>query len=114
MFVFYHNIYILLLNCKYKVQNAVGTSLESIQENYGEIDNSGSDSESVGARISELKSIPCIRDLTSDLTIFRYCLGGLSERSLMLKETSLYASEQKMAEMAEKISFFSGCSHHRY
>ncbi|XP_021842567.2 SH2 domain-containing protein B isoform X1 [Spinacia oleracea] len=94
-------------------KNAVGTSLESIQENYGEIDNSGSDSESVGARISELKSIPCIRDLTSDLTIFRYCLGGLSERSLMLKETSLYASEQKMAEMAEKISFFSGCSHHR-
>lgn len=97
-----------------KVQNAVGTSLESIQENYGEMDNSASDSESVGERNSELKNIPCNREFTSDLAIFRYCLGGLSDKSLMLKETCLYASELEMAEMAEKVSFFSGCSHHRH
>lgn len=97
-----------------KVQNAVGTSLECIQENYGGSDNSASDTESVGAKKSELKNIPCKRELISDLTIFRYCLGGLSERSLMLKEISLYSSEQEMAEMAEKVSFFSGCSHHRH
>lgn len=96
------------------MQNAVGTSLECIQENYGGSDNSASDTESVGAKKSELKNIPCKRELISDLTIFRYCLGGLSERSLMLKEISLYSSEQEMAEMAEKVSFFSGCSHHRY
>ncbi|KAL2943395.1 SH2 domain-containing protein B [Bienertia sinuspersici] len=94
-------------------KNAVGTSLECIQETYGETDNSASDSESFGARNSELKNISCNRDLTSDLTVFRYCLGGLSEKASMLKEFSLFASEQGIAEMAEKVSFVSGCSHHR-
>ncbi|XP_021773928.1 uncharacterized protein LOC110737886 isoform X1 [Chenopodium quinoa] len=95
-------------------KNVVGTSLESIQENYGEIDSSASDSDSAGARNTESKSFTCNIELTSDLTIFRYCLGGLSERSVMLKESSLYASEHEMAEMAEKVSFFSGCDHHRH
>lgn len=97
-----------------KVQSAVGTSLECIQENYGGLDNSASDSESVGERNSELKNMPCSRDLISDLTIFRYCLGGLSERLLMLKEISLFVSKQDTADMADQVSFFSGCSHHRY
>ncbi|CAO2829515.1 unnamed protein product [Amaranthus hypochondriacus] len=97
-----------------KAQNAVKTSLESIQENYGGLDNSASDSESVGARTSELKNISSNREYDSDLTIFRYCLGGFSERSLMLKEICSYASEKDMEVMAEKVSFFSGCSHHRY
>ncbi|XP_021726916.1 uncharacterized protein LOC110694069 isoform X2 [Chenopodium quinoa] len=95
-------------------KNVVGTSLESIQENYGEIDSSASDSDSAGAGNTESKSFTCNIDLTSDLTIFRYCLGGLSERSIMLKESSLYASEQEIVEMAEKVSFFSGCDHHRH
>jgi len=102
-----------LLNHKYKVQSALRTSLESLQENYGEIDNSASDSESVGARNTELKNVPRNKELLSDLTIFRYCLGGLSERLFMLKEISLFVSEQDMADMAEQVSLFSGCSHHR-
>lgn len=32
----------------------------------------------------------------------------------MLKEISLSVSEQEMADMAQQLSFFSGCSHHRY
>lgn len=97
-----------------KVQSALRTSLESLQENYGEIDNSASDSESVGTRNIELKNVPCSRELISDFTIFRYCLGGLSERLFMLKEISLFVSEQDMVDMAEQVSLFSGCSHHRY
>ncbi|KAJ8426713.1 hypothetical protein Cgig2_000340 [Carnegiea gigantea] len=96
-----------------KVQSALRTSLESLQENYGGIDNSASDSESVGTRNIELKNVPCSRELISDLTIFRYCLGGLSERLFMLKEISLFVSEQDMIDMAEQVSLFSGCSHHR-
>ncbi|KAK9674533.1 hypothetical protein RND81_12G238900 [Saponaria officinalis] len=97
-----------------KDTSGTGTSLASIQENYGSMDNSTSDSESADARNSEMKNMPCNIDLLSDLTIFRYCLGSLSERSAMLKEISVAFSEPDIADMAEKVAFFSGCTHHRH
>ncbi|KAL9232490.1 hypothetical protein vseg_007598 [Gypsophila vaccaria] len=97
-----------------KVTSATGTSLASIQENYGSMDNSTSDSESADARNSESKNMPCDIDLLSDLTIFRYCLGSLSERLAMLKEISVAFSESDISDMAEKVAFFSGCTHHRH
>ncbi|KAH9627280.1 hypothetical protein KSS87_014148, partial [Heliosperma pusillum] len=84
------------------------------EENYGSIDDSGSDSESAGAKTSELKNTPCNIELLSDLTIFRYCLGSFSERSAMLNEISVAFSEADIADMAEKVAFFSGCTHHRH
>ncbi|CAA0815900.1 SH2 domain protein B [Striga hermonthica] len=49
----------------------------------------------------------------SDVIIFKYCLGGLAERCQLLKEIAFSASEEQLANFAEQVSLFSGCSHHR-
>ncbi|KAK4398269.1 SH2 domain-containing protein A [Sesamum angolense] len=56
--------------------------------------------------------IPSVSSPISDLIIFKYCLGGPAERSQLLKEIALLASEEQLTNFAEQVSLFSGCSHH--
>lgn len=49
----------------------------------------------------------------SDLTIFKYCLGGLADRSHLLKEIVTSFSDEEILEFAHQVSIYTGCSHHR-
>ncbi|EOY13581.1 SH2 domain protein A, putative isoform 3, partial [Theobroma cacao] len=97
-----------------QVENGYGSSMEARPENFEEVDNSLSDSESTGARDSALKSVSNTAHSVSDLTIFRYCLGGLTDRSLLLKEIATNASDEEISGFANQVSLYSGCSHHRH
>ncbi|KAG5546012.1 hypothetical protein RHGRI_018249 [Rhododendron griersonianum] len=92
--------------------NAYGSSLERRLENHEETDNSPSDSESIEARNSNFKSTSSNRSPVSDTAIFKYCLGGLNERALLLKEVATAASEKELADFARQVSLYLGCSHH--
>ncbi|GMH24243.1 hypothetical protein Nepgr_026086 [Nepenthes gracilis] len=97
-----------------KVQSAFEKSTECKRENVVEAENSASDSESIGARNSFMKNMSCTREIISDLTIFKYCLGSLSERTFMLKEATSFTSDQEMEDLAEHVSLYSGCFRHRH
>ncbi|WOG97868.1 hypothetical protein DCAR_0417209 [Daucus carota subsp. sativus] len=43
-----------------------------------------------------------------------YSIDGPSERSLMLREIAMLASEQELLDFAEQVSMYSGCFHHRH
>ncbi|XP_057461323.1 SH2 domain-containing protein A-like isoform X2 [Actinidia eriantha] len=92
--------------------NAYGSSLERRPENHEETDNSPSDSESIDASNSDFKSLSGYRSPVSDMAVFKYCLGGLNERALLLKEVSIAASEKELADFAQQVSLYLGCSHH--
>jgi hypothetical protein len=82
--------------------------------NFEEADVSPSESsESTGERNSPSNSMESRRYQISDMTIFKYCLAGLAERSQMLKEIAISASDKEISELAHHVSHFSGCSHHR-
>ncbi|KAL3651109.1 hypothetical protein CASFOL_007512 [Castilleja foliolosa] len=59
------------------------------------------------------KSMHAITSPISDVIMFKYCLGGPSERCDILKELAISATEGQLANFAEQVSLFSGCSHHR-
>lgn len=80
--------------------------------NFNEADDSTSDSESTGEGNSPLNSVGSRRYPISDMTIFKYCLASLAERSLMLKEIATSASDEEITELAHHVSVYSGCSHH--
>lgn len=84
-----------------------------IQETYPEIENCSSGSESREAVILKSLSMSSSKSPVSDSTIFKYCLEGLSERSVMLKEIAMAASKLELANFAEQVSQYSGCFHHR-
>ncbi|XP_054816947.1 SH2 domain-containing protein A-like [Prosopis cineraria] len=92
-----------------QVENGFAASLEGRPENFDEADNSPSDSGSIGEGNSLSK---IARNPMSDMTIFKYCLAGLSERSLMLKEIATSASDKEILEFASQVSHYSGCSHY--
>lgn len=92
--------------------NAYGSSLGRRPENHEETENSPSDSESIEARNSDFKSTSSNRCPVSDTAIFKYCLGGLNERALLLKEVATAASEKELADFARQVSLYLGCSHH--
>ncbi|PON98570.1 STAT transcription factor [Trema orientale] len=95
-----------------KVEDAFMTSSTVRPENFDE-DNSSSDSESTEARNSAPKSTSSTRNPISDMTIFKYCLAGLTERSLLLKDIANSASNKELLDFAHQVSLYSGCSHHR-
>ncbi|GKV34444.1 hypothetical protein SLEP1_g42817 [Rubroshorea leprosula] len=95
-----------------QVVNGFGSSLDGRPGNFEEAGNS-SDSESTEPRQPTLKGVSSGNSV-SDLTIFRYCLGGLTERSLLLKEIATTASDEEILEFADKVSLYSGCCHHRH
>jgi all-trans-nonaprenyl-diphosphate synthase len=73
-----------------------------------EEDNSSTDSENTEMRDSTAfrrYSIP-------DWIIFKYCLGNLTERALLLKEITNNSSDEEVSEFADQVSLYSGCSHH--
>lgn len=88
-----------------QVENGFGSRLEGRSQNFEEVGNSLSGSESTGAM---KRGYP-----VSDLTIFRYCLGGLADRSLLLKEVAATTSDEEISGFANQVSLYSGCSHHR-
>ncbi|MED6156268.1 hypothetical protein PIB30_013074 [Stylosanthes scabra] len=77
-----------------------------------EVYDSLSDSESIGERNSPSNNVASRRYPISDMTVFKYCLASLTERSLMLKEIASLASKKEISELAHHVSLYSGCSHH--
>ncbi|XP_047341685.1 SH2 domain-containing protein A-like [Impatiens glandulifera] len=78
------------------------------REDNEDMGKSTSDSE----RNSDLKSMSTGSSSNSDLAIFKYCLGGLNERAVMLKETAMLASERQLMDFAHQVSLYLQCSHH--
>lgn len=89
------------------------TSLVGRPENFDEAEDTQSDSESIEAKHSARKSASNSRNPMSDMTIFKYCLAGLAERSLLLKEIANSSSNEELLDFAHQVSSYSGCSHHR-
>lgn len=89
-------------------------SFEAKSNNQDGTDSCPSDSESIDARNSEVKWIGDSIDPTSDVVIFRYCLEGTYERSLLLKEIIKSSGNEELATFAEQVCLYSGCLHHRY
>ncbi|XP_057447646.1 SH2 domain-containing protein B-like isoform X3 [Lotus japonicus] len=93
-------------------QNEFPTSMDARPTKFDEADDSPSDSESIGERNSPSNNMASRRYPISDMTIFKYCLAGLAERSLMLKEIAFFSSGNEILELAHHVSLYSGCSHH--
>ncbi|XP_076924933.1 SH2 domain-containing protein A-like [Bidens hawaiensis] len=72
--------------------------------------NSSYDSDSSEATNS-CKSIESNGSPASDQTVFQYCLGNLTEKSLILKDLANSASEKDIMDFAMQVSQFSGCLH---
>lgn len=89
------------------------TILQKIQETCVEAENYSSGLESSEAATSKFCTMSNSKSPVSDSTIFRYCIEGLSKRSVMLKEIAKVASEEEIANFAEQVSLYSGCFHHR-
>ncbi|KAJ9183056.1 hypothetical protein P3X46_006972 [Hevea brasiliensis] len=97
-----------------QVENALRSKFEGSSENPEEIGNSTFDSESNEERDSDFKVVSSSGYSISDLTVFKYCLGGLTDRALLLKEVATSASEEDLLRFANEVSLYSGCSHHRH
>uniref|UniRef100_A0A8I6W6A8 SH2 domain-containing protein n=1 Tax=Hordeum vulgare subsp. vulgare TaxID=112509 RepID=A0A8I6W6A8_HORVV len=72
-----------------------------------------SDSDSIDARSSWSGSDKDEVETFSDATIFRYCLEGTYERSTFLKGAASSINVDGLATLANEVSLYSGCSHHR-
>ncbi|KAI3892048.1 hypothetical protein MKX03_030882 [Papaver bracteatum] len=93
--------------------NAFEATEERRPENLDESDNTLADTESVQAR--KLNSVlTSSYNTISDFTIFKYCLGGINDRLLLLKEIVSSATNQEIMNFAQQITIYTGCSHHRY
>ncbi|RDX90460.1 SH2 domain-containing protein B, partial [Mucuna pruriens] len=95
-----------------QVENGFPRSMDGRPANFNEADDSPSDSESIEEGNSPLNSLGNRRYPVSDMTIFKYCLASLSERSFMLKEIATSASDNEISELAHHVSLYLGCSHH--
>jgi hypothetical protein len=72
-----------------------------------------SDSESKGANeVIEPRLVGS--SALADSLVFRYCLEGTWERSIILREALSTASDDDMADFAKRVGLYTGCSHHRY
>lgn len=96
-----------------EVNNVSQTNSKGRPVNSGGL-NVASDSENSEATKSDPLSISRDRNPISDLIVFKYCLGGPSERALLLKEISVSLREAEVAKFADQVSLFSGCPHHRH
>lgn len=96
-----YQLYRFCIVCCEKFENGNGVSM------HHEEDNSSTDSEN-----SEMRDSVFMRYTISDSTIFRYCLGNLTERSLLLKDITNNSSDDEVLEFANQVTLYSGCSHH--
>ena len=53
-----------------------------------------------------------MRNPISDLFLFKYCLEGIYERSILLKEVASSANDEDIAKFAQQVSLYMGCVHH--
>lgn len=97
----------------FTANGAENTSLTGPKNN-GSRGASPSDSGSTEARHLALNRTTTNGNPISDVNIFKYCLAGLSERSLLLKEIATSVSQEGILEFAEHVSLYSGCLHHRH
>lgn len=95
-----------------KVENGVRTKLERSEENH-EAENSPGNLNSMKERSLGFKVMSNNGYSVSDTTVFKYCLGGLTDRALLLKEAATSASETDLSRFAHEVSLYTGCSHHR-
>ncbi|XP_065029568.1 SH2 domain-containing protein A-like isoform X1 [Musa acuminata AAA Group] len=79
--------------------------------NFEGTDSGPSDSESTD--LKDLDSRWSQNSVVSDVAIFRYCLESTFERSMILKQLIASASNEDIANFAEQVCLYSGCSHHR-
>nr|GMD84180.1 SH2 domain-containing protein A-like [Ipomoea batatas] len=93
--------------------NAYKTGAVGRPESRDGAENFSSDSENSEATNSVPGNFSPHKGPISDLIVFKYCLGGLSERCLLLKEIAMTYKEEALGSFAEQVSLFSGCSHHR-
>ncbi|VVA91602.1 unnamed protein product [Arabis nemorensis] len=71
--------------------------------------------EKMSEKNTEVRDSTVLRRYTiSDSMIFKYCLGNLTERSLLLKEITNNSSDEEVSEFADQVCLYSGCSHHSY
>lgn len=82
-------------------------------EHHERLEDIASDSESTDANKSTLRTED-IKSQLSDATVFRYCIEGISERSMLLHRLSLTMPDQEIVKFADQISLYTGCSHHKY
>ncbi|XP_017406151.1 SH2 domain-containing protein A isoform X2 [Vigna angularis] len=94
-----------------QVENEFPRSFDGRPANFNEAYDSPSDSESIGEGNSPLNTASK-RYPISDMTIFKYCLASLAEKSLILKEIATSAPDKEILEFANHVSHYSGCSHH--
>lgn len=91
-----------------------GRILEGRQETREGTHDSSSDSDSSEATNScKSRASNGNGSSVSDLTVFKYCLGTITEKSLLLKDLANSASERDLMEFAAQVSQLSGCLHHR-
>ncbi|CAN1179125.1 SH2 domain-containing protein A [Linum perenne] len=76
--------------------------------------NSSSDTESTEERISDYDMESKTRYSIPDPMIFKYCLGSLTDRALLMKDVSTSALDEELLKFADKVSLYSGCAHHRH
>lgn len=82
-------------------------------EHHERLEDIASDSESTDANKSTFRS-EAIKTQLSDATVFKYCIEGTSERSMLLHRISLTMPDQDILKLADQVSLYTGCSHHKY
>ncbi|AQK61379.1 SH2 domain protein B [Zea mays] len=85
-----------------EAQNVIGT--DSSTSNYDSFDSGSSWSGSEGDDGIET---------FSDAVVFRYCLDSTYDRSKFLRGASLTVNKDDLVKLADRVSLYSGCSHHR-
>ncbi|PIA29496.1 hypothetical protein AQUCO_05900010v1 [Aquilegia coerulea] len=91
-----------------------GEGVKGRVDNLEGTDNTLSDSESVQARDPASKKVESTRNPVPDFIIFKYCLGGMNERSLLLKEVTTFATDEEMICFGQQVFLYTGCSHQWY
>ncbi|KAJ1693536.1 hypothetical protein LUZ63_010234 [Rhynchospora breviuscula] len=78
---------------------------------------SGSDSDGANKATMLREALEATRfgasSTLDDALVFRYCLEGMLERSVILREALSTASNDDMADFAKRVGLYTGCSHHR-
>uniref|UniRef100_A0A0D9XMP0 SH2 domain-containing protein n=1 Tax=Leersia perrieri TaxID=77586 RepID=A0A0D9XMP0_9ORYZ len=76
-------------------------------------DSTASDSDSMDAGSSWSGSDGDEVESFSDTEVFRYCLDGTYERSKFLRAAAPSVNEDDLVKLANQVSLYSGCTHHR-
>ncbi|KAI6690260.1 hypothetical protein NL676_027088 [Syzygium grande] len=97
----------------FKAKDSFGTSPDVILKNYEAAEKRSSDAECTKMQNSNSKSMPSVGKAVSESMTFRYCLAASHERAILLKEFAVSASEEEVLELANQVSLYTGCSHHR-